>query len=119
MADKKRRVLRTAWWSGAVAWSWALVLLFIVNLPEFQPVVREIKPKRSVITLSLRRQFATCLGLPSKYLARVTYCRLTFLYKRYIARRAFEGTNIRQSANSSRSSDQCHGLSAMSAPPRV
>ena len=48
----------------------ALVLLSIVNFCEFQSVVGETKPRRWVITLSLRRQFATCLGLLSKYLAR-------------------------------------------------
>jgi hypothetical protein len=44
------------------------VLLLIVNLREFQPVIGQTKPKRSVVTLSLRRQFAACLCLLSIYI---------------------------------------------------
>jgi hypothetical protein len=93
------------------------MLLLIIDLREIQPVVGQTKPKRSVITLSLRRQFAACLRLLSIYFARMPYCRLAFLYKRDIAHFAFEGTEIGQSAKSLRSSDQFHGLSTMSAPP--
>jgi hypothetical protein len=95
---------------------YALALVLIVNSRELLPAVRQTDPKTPILPPRLLRQIAARLCLFSIDVGGVPCRGLAFLRVRYAARRAFEGAQIGQSAESLRSSDELHGLGAVLAP---
>ena len=86
-------------------------------LSEFQPSIRQPKPKFTVFSPGLGSQFAARFRLLAINLCGAP--RRAFLCMGHAACWAFEGTQIGQSAKSLRSSGEFHDLSTAWAPRRA